>query len=49
MIIQYLPASYSGKVIADGVIYVPCAICLSMEIANIFPQLLQLFYFYRLE
>lgn len=33
---QYLPISYSGKVIADGRIFVPCGICLSAAIANIF-------------
>lgn len=33
---QYLPTSYSGKVKADGRIYVPCGICLSVAIANIF-------------
>lgn len=36
MIMQYLPTSYWGKVIADGRIYVPCGICLSAAIANIF-------------
>lgn len=36
MIMQYLPTSYRGKVIADGTIYVPCGICLSEAIVNIF-------------
>lgn len=36
MIMQYLPTSYRGKVIADGTIYVPCGICLSAAIVNIF-------------